>query len=91
MRTVLITGGSRGIGAALLILHNLQGLVALLARLGIEVFPKSIYGLAQIPWRVIPREVLDVAVSVILFCTAASMLPAWRAARMDPVTALRKE
>ena len=38
-----------------------------------------------------PREVVDVAVSVILFCTVASFLPAWRAARMDPVTALRKE
>jgi lipoprotein-releasing system permease protein len=86
-----LIGTVLGIGAALLILHNLQGLVALLARLGIEVFPKSIYGLAQIPWRVIPREVLDVAVSVILFCTVASMLPAWRAARMDPVAALRKE
>ena len=39
----------------------------------------------------VPREVVDVAVSVILFCTFASFLPAWRAARMDPVTALRKE
>ncbi|NLC80391.1 MAG: FtsX-like permease family protein, partial [Lentisphaerae bacterium] len=86
-----LIGTALGIGAALLILHNLQGLVALLARLGIEVFPKSIYGLAQIPWRVVPREVLDVAVSVIMFCTVASMLPAWRAARMDPVAALRKE
>jgi len=28
---------------------------------------------------------------VILFCTVASFLPAWRAARMVPVTALRKE
>lgn len=86
-----LIGTALGIGAALLILHNLHGLVALLARLGVEVFPKSVYGLAQIPWRVIPREVLDVSVSVILFCTVASMLPAWRAARMDPVAALRKE
>ena len=56
-----------------------------------EVFPKSVYGLAEIPWRVVPHEVVNVAVSVILFCTVASFLPAWRAARMDPVTALRKE
>lgn len=86
-----LVGTVLGIGAAYLILENLQGLVDLLARLGVEVFPKDIYGLAQIPWRVIPREVADVAVSVILFCTVASFLPAWRAARMDPVTALRKE
>ena len=86
-----LIGTALGVGAAFLILENLLVLVAFLARLGVEVFPKSVYGLAEIPWRVIPREVADVAVSVILFCTAASCLPAWRAARMDPVTALRKE
>jgi len=86
-----LIGTALGIGAALLILENLQGLVSLLGRFGLEVFPKDVYGLAQIPWRVIPREVTDVALSVILFCTVASFLPAWRAARMDPVTALRKE
>jgi len=86
-----LIGTLLGIGAAYLILENLQGFVAFLSRLGVEVFPKDVYGLAQIPWRVIPREVVDVAVSVILFCTVASFLPAWRAARLDPVTALRKE
>ena len=78
-----LIGTVLGIGAALLILENLHELVDMLARLGVEVFPKSIYGLAEIPWRVVPSEVASVAVSVILFCTVASFLPAWRAARMD--------
>jgi lipoprotein-releasing system permease protein len=86
-----LAGTVIGIGTALLILRNLQGLVTLLARCGVEVFPKNVYGLAEIPWRVVPGEIAVVAVSVILFCTVASFLPAWRAARMDPVTALRKE
>ena len=86
-----LIGTLLGIGAAFLVLENLQSLVDTLARFGVEVFPKDVYGLAQIPWRVIPREVADVAVSVILFCTVASFLPAWRASRMDPVDALRKE
>lgn len=86
-----LAGTVIGIGTALLILRNLQGLVSLLARFGVEVFPKNVYGLAEIPWRVVPGEIAVVAVSVIVFCTVASFLPAWRAARMDPVTALRKE
>ncbi|MBO7655697.1 MAG: ABC transporter permease [Kiritimatiellae bacterium] len=86
-----LVGTALGIGAAYLILNNLQNLVDLLARFGVQVFPKDVYGLSRIPWRVIPREVLDVSVSVIFFCTIASFLPAWRAARMNPVDALRKE
>lgn len=80
-----------GIGAAFLVLENLQRMVIFLAKCGVEVFPKNVYGLAEIPWRVVPSEVAFVAFSVIVFCTVASFLPAWRAARMDPVTALRKE
>jgi lipoprotein-releasing system permease protein len=80
-----------GIGAALGVLHNLQNLVALLGRCGVEVFPEHIYGFAYIPWRVVPSEVAVVAAMVVVFCTVASFLPAWRAARMDPVAALRKE
>ncbi len=86
-----LIGTLLGIGAAFLVLYNLQSMVDALAMFGVEVFPKAIYGLNEIPWRIVPSEVVDVAVSVILFCTAASFLPAWRAARMDPVVALRKE
>ena len=84
-------GTALGIGLAGLVLRNLHNLVAFLATLGVDVFPKNIYGLAEIPWRVIPGEVAQVAVLVILFCTVASFVPAWRAASMDPVKALRHE
>jgi lipoprotein-releasing system permease protein len=86
-----LVGTLLGIGAAYGVLNNLQHLVNGLGRAGLEVFPKSIYGLSEIPWRVIPSEVVQVAVSVIAFCTLASIVPAWRAARLDPVVALRKE
>jgi len=86
-----LTGTLLGIGTALLVLNNLQRMVSFLAKCGVEVFPKHIYGLAEIPWRVVPDDIAKVSVAVIVFCTIASFLPAWRAARMDPVTALRKE
>ena len=86
-----LAGTLLGITAALAVLHNLQNLVNLLARLGLNVFDKRIYGLSQIPWRIEPTEVATVALMVIIFCTIASFLPAWRAARMDPIAALRKE
>lgn len=78
-----------GVGAAFLVLHNLQRMVDGLARLGVEVFPKSVYGLDQIPWRVESGEVAMVAVFVVALCTLASYIPAWLAARKDPVEALR--
>jgi lipoprotein-releasing system permease protein len=86
-----LAGTVLGIVTALLVLHNLQALVDLLAVMGVEVFPKDVYGLSRIPWRIVPAEVFDVSWSVILFCTFASFLPAWRASRKDPVAALRKE
>ena len=84
-----ITGTALGIGAAFAVLTHLQEMVEGLSRLGIEVFPKSVYGLAEIPWRVVPGEVAVVAVLVIIFCTIASFLPAWIAARKDPIKALQ--
>ena len=86
-----LLGTALGIGLAFLILLNLQNLVDALARLGLNVFPKAVYGLDALPWRVVPLEIVQVAVLVVLFCALASLLPAWRAAAMNPVDALRKE
>lgn len=80
-----------GLVAGYTVLVNLQNLVALLSHVGIEVFPKEIYGLAVIPWRIVPFDVISVVATVFLFCTVAGYLPAWRAANMDPVKAINQE
>jgi len=86
-----IVGIAAGIGTGLLVLNNLKNIVAWLTSLNVEVFPKEIYGLSEIPWDTSFSEIAHVAVFVMIFCTVASLIPALRAARLDPVEALRSE
>ena len=86
-----LLGIALGVGAGLAVLHNMGNIVKALSRISIEVFPKSIYGFDQIPWETSTGEIVGVAIFVMIFCTISSILPAWRAARLDPVEALRHE
>ncbi len=87
-----LIGTLSGIGVAFLVLFNLTPIVDWLGRVrGEDLFPKDIYGLDRIPWDISAYEVTMVAVSVMAMCTLASFLPAYRAARLDPVRALRSE
>lgn len=61
------------------------------ARLGIEIFPAGIYELNGIPAEVVPRDVAIICVSAFVICSLAALLPAYAAARLDPVKALRYE
>lgn len=87
-----LVGTLAGIGVGLLVLMNLTTVVDGIGRLvGQELFPKEIYGLDEIPWSTSPKEIAIIAAFVMVFCTLASFLPAFRAARLDPVQALRHE
>ena len=57
----------------------------------LELFPKELYHLSEIPARTSPLEVATVVLIVMVICTLAGAIPAWRAARLDPVPALRYE
>ena len=72
------------------VLSNLQNIVEWLARMGLEVFPASVYGLAAIPHRLIVSDIFWVVGLVFLFGLAASLLPAAVAAAKDPVKALNQ-
>ncbi len=58
---------------------------------GIEIFPKSIYQFSEIPAEIVPSDIAIICASAFVICTVAAIIPAWFAARMDPVKALRYE
>ena len=83
-----VLGIALGLSAAWAVLSNLQRIVEWLSRLGLEVFPASVYGLAEIPHHLVPMDVFWVVALVLVFGTLASFVPALIASLKDPVRAL---
>ena len=79
-----------GLCASWAVLANLQNIVEWLARMGVEVFPASVYGLAAIPHRLIVSDIFWVVALVFVFGLLASFIPAMIASLKDPVKALNQ-
>ena len=58
---------------------------------GAELFSAEIYFLSHLPAKVDPGEVTTVVIMALVISLAATIYPSWRAARLDPVEALRYE
>ena len=65
-----------------------QGLQAILGR---DLFSAEIYFLSKLPAKIDFWEVVSVVSISLVLSFAATLYPAWRAAKMDPVEALRYE
>ena len=63
----------------------------LASTLHIEIFPREVYQFSEIPAQVVPHDVAVICISAFLICSFAALIPAYFAARLDPVKALRYE
>lgn len=60
-------------------------------RLGFDLFPASIYQFAGLPARIVPADVAIICGGSLVICLLAGVVPALRAAWLQPVQALRNE
>jgi lipoprotein-releasing system permease protein len=87
-----IVGSGVGVAVGLLFVRYINEIEGGLTWLtGRKVFDQTIYYFPSIPTRVSPLTVLWVAVGAIGIAVLASILPARRAASLNPVRALRNE
>lgn len=90
--SVGITGTALGVGLGLLFTLNIESIRQFLQGLtGTELFSAEIYFLSKMPAEVDPNEVVWVVLMSLGLSLAATLYPSWRAARTDPVEALRYE
>ncbi|HWE07369.1 MAG TPA: lipoprotein-releasing ABC transporter permease subunit [Rhizomicrobium sp.] len=99
MRVFLIAGASIGVfgtllgfGIGVIFCLNIESIRQFLSSLtGTELFNPEIYFLSRMPAEMDPGEVISVVAMSLSLSFLATLYPSWRAARLDPVEALRYE
>lgn len=87
-----IVGLATGTGFGLFVVRHRNNLMRFLSdQFNLELFPKGLYRLSEIPARTNPSDLIVIAIAVMVICTLAGTIPAWRAARLNPAEALRHE
>jgi lipoprotein-releasing system permease protein len=99
MRVFLITGASIGVigtlvgfGVGTLVCLNVESIRQFLSWLtSTELFSPELYFLSRLPAQLDVGETTAVVVMALALSLIATLYPSWRAARLDPVEALRYE
>jgi lipoprotein-releasing system permease protein len=99
MRVFLITGAAIGVvgtlvglGLGVVISLNIESIRQFLSWLtSTELFSPELYFLSHLPADMDTSETFAVVVMALMLSLIATLYPSWRAARLDPVEALRYE
>ncbi len=99
MRIFFITGASIGVTGTLIglvvgtvVCWNVESIRQGLSSLtGTELFSPELYYLSHLPAEMNFGEVVSVVLMALVLSFLATLYPSWRAARLDPVEALRYE
>jgi lipoprotein-releasing system permease protein len=99
MRVFFITGASIGVigtiaGVVLgtVVCLNIETIRQFISKLtNTELFAPELYYLSQLPAKMEPADVVLVAGIALALSLLATLYPSWRAARLDPVEAIRYE
>ena len=67
------------------------GAVAVIARSGLITLPKDVYQVSHLPLSITGFDILFISLTALGISFAATIYPAWQAARQDPVEVLRYE
>jgi lipoprotein-releasing system permease protein len=99
MRVFLITGASIGVVGTItgfllgtVVCLNIESIRRFLSWItSTELFSPELYFLSRLPAEMDTTETLAVVIMALSLSLLATLYPSWRAARLDPVEALRYE
>jgi len=90
--TIGVTGTLAGLVLGVLVCLNIDHIRWFMSWLtGTELFPAELYYLSELPAKMDVGETASVVIMALTLSVLASVYPAWRASRLDPVEALRYE
>jgi len=86
-----VLGTGLGVGLGTLVLKYRNEFLGFMRGKGMELFPEKLYGFRELPAQIVQGDVVVICGVSFLICILAGLMPAWNAARLQPVEALRNE
>jgi len=85
-----LAGAALGTGGGLVLGWNLGVVESFLEKyFGLDILPPSVYNISRLPVHMTVSDVTLMAVGAFVISLLATVYPAWRASRVDPVEVLR--